>query len=86
MSGAGYWAYGGYTFKKSALTLFSRYEVVDPNKDVAKQGSTRFVFGSVLPVSLPEYLRLAAEYTLDTPRMSGEPKTNRLAVQVMFSF
>lgn len=86
LTGSGYWAYGGYTFKESALTLFGRYEVVDANRDFANGGNTRFVVGSVLPVNLPEYLRLAAEYTLDTPRGSGGMKTHGVALQLMLNF
>jgi hypothetical protein len=86
MTGSGYWAYGGYTFKDPTLTVFGRYEFVNPNTDASNLGNTRLVLGGVLPVSLPEYLRLAAEYTLDTPRMSGGNKTHALALQVSFTF
>ncbi len=85
MSGAGYWLYGGYTLPNS-LTMFGRYEFIDSNKDVANQGNKRFVLGSVLPVSLPEYLRLGAEYTLDTPRATGALKKHGVALEVMFNF
>ncbi len=85
MSGAGYWLYGGYTLPNS-LTMFGRYEFLDTNKDVANQGSKRFVLGSVLPVSLPEYLRLAAEYTLDVPRASSGLKKQGAALEVMLNF
>lgn len=85
MTGAAYWLYGGYTLPNS-LTMFGRYEFLDTNKDVANQGSKRFVLGSVLPVSLPEYLRLAAEYTLDIPRATGALKKTGFALEVMFNF
>ncbi len=85
MSGSGYWLYGGYTLPNS-LTMFGRYEFVDTNRDVANQGNKRFVLGSVLPISLPEYLRLGAEYTLDIPRATGALKKHGAALEVMFNF
>ncbi|MEX1186854.1 MAG: hypothetical protein WEA80_09720 [Gemmatimonadaceae bacterium] len=85
MTGSAYWVYGGYTFPNS-LTLFGRYEFLDTNKDVADQGNERFVLGSVLPVSLPEYLRLGAEYTLDIPRPPGALKKTGFALEVMLNF
>ncbi len=85
MTGAAYWLYGGYTFPNSQ-TMFGRYEFLDTNKDVANQGNKRFVIGSVLPVSLPEYVRLAAEYTLDMPRATGALKKHGAALEVMFNF
>ena len=85
MTGSGYWVYGGFTFP-SALTLFSRYEFVNPNTDATNAGSTRFVFGGVLPANLPEYLRMAAEYTLDTPQATGGLKRHGLTLELMFNF
>jgi hypothetical protein len=85
ISGDGLWFYGGYTLPNS-LTLFGRYEFVDPNGDVDDDGNNRFVIGGVLPVSLPEYLRLAAEYTLDDPQASDGLKRHRLQAEAMFNF
>ena len=85
VTGSGYWAYAGYTLPMS-LTLFSRYEYVDPNRDVTRNENRRFVFGSVLPVNLPEYLRFAAEYTLDSPRATGANKSHGLAAEAMLNF
>ena len=85
ITGTGYWAYAGYTFPET-LTLFGRYEFVDPNRDVARSENRRFVFGSVLPVSLPEYLRFAAEYTLDNPRAAGSHKRHGITAEAMLNF
>ena len=85
MTGSGYWVYGGYTFP-SALTVFSRYEFVNPNTDATKAASTRLALGGVLPVNLPEYLRLAAEYTLDTPQATAGLKRHGFVLELMFAF
>ncbi len=93
INGLGYWAYGGYTFLKGGdhetagtpLTLFGRYEYADQNTDAADDANRRFVAGGVLPVSLPEYLRLALEYTLATPQ-GGGPKQHGLAAELMLNF
>jgi hypothetical protein len=58
---------------------------VNPNTDATKEGNTRFVFGGVLHVDLLEYLRLAAEYTLDTRRADGGLKKYRFPTEMMFA-
>jgi hypothetical protein len=93
VSGMGYWVYGGYTLRKGGadaeasapLTLFGRYEYADPNSDVSNNARTRFVVGGVLPVSMPEYLRLALEYTLTTPQ-GGGLKQHGLSTELMLNF
>ncbi len=84
--GMGYWLYGGYMFPKNSFTLFGRYEYLDPNTDVANNANRRLVVGGVLPVGLPEYLRLALEGTLDTPQASGAPKKYGVTAQLMLNF
>jgi len=84
--GYGYWFSGQYHFPKPALTLFSRYEFIDPDTRTADDGTRRFVLGAVLPVNLPEYLRLTAEYLLDIPQASGAPKRHSVAGEVQFVF
>lgn len=84
----GYWGQGQYSFpmQSTLWTLFGRYEFVDPNTDVAGNGSKRFVFGTVLPVNLPEYLRLAVEYAHDLKQAAGAPKRNGVTGEVMLNF
>lgn len=86
ITGQGYWVTGQYQFSKSMLTLFGRYEFVDPNTDVDDNGTTRWVAGVVLPVGLPEYLRLALEGALDDPQASGSPKRTGLTAELMLNF
>ena len=87
--GLGYWFSGQYYLGGDSgppLTLFARYEVVDPDTDTDDDANRRYVLGSVLPIMLPEYLRLAAEYWLDDPQSPGIPKQNNIAAEVMLSF
>ena len=86
VTGNGFWGYAGYTFPSSSLTTFGRYEYVNSNKDVAKSGNTRYVLGGVLPATLPEYLRLALEYTLDNPRAISGLKRHGLTLEAMLNF
>ncbi len=72
--------------QKSLLTLYGRYEALDPNTDATNDGSKRIVFGSVLPVSLPEYLRLSVEYALDLKQAPGLPKRNAVTGEIMLNF
>ena len=71
VSGTGYWLYGGYTVKPTFWTVYGRYESVDPNRSLSDDALRRVVLGSVLPVNVPEYLRLALEYVFDTPQGTG---------------
>jgi len=86
VSGMGYWVSGQYMFPKSSLTVFGRYEFVDPNTDVSDNGSTRVVGGLVLPVGLPEYLRLALEGALDFPQAAAALKRTGLTAELMLNF
>ena len=84
--GVGYWFQGAYMFSKSSFTLFGRYEYLDPNTDVSNNANHRYVLGGVVPLGLPEYLRLALEGTLDSPQASGAPKKYGVSAQVMLNF
>ena len=84
--GNGYWVSGQYVFPKTSLTLFTRYEFVDPDNGVDDDAIRRIVAGSVLPVNLPEYLRLGLEYFRDVPQFSGAPRTNGITAEVMLAF
>ncbi len=85
LTGLGYWVSGQYFMPKSSLTLYGRFEVVDPDTDTPDDADRRLVAGAVLPANLPQYLRCAVEYRLDTPQ-GGAPKTNSLAVGVRLTF
>lgn len=85
--GSAYWLSGQYTFRKAQkLTLFTRWEHLDPNTDADGDARRRFVLGGVLPVNLPEFLRLALEYRLDKPQGAGSRRTNGLAAEFMLTF
>lgn len=84
--GYGYWFSGQYFVGKPSLTLFGRYEFIDPDTRTSSDGNHRFVVGAVLPVSLPEHLRLTAEYHLDKPQASGAPKTSAATAEVQLIF
>ncbi len=84
--GMGYWLSGQYMFPKSSLTVYSRYEFLDPNTDVASDGRRRLVAGTLLPVNLPEYLRFNVEYWLDFPQAVGSTKLHHVTGEVMLVF
>jgi hypothetical protein len=94
IKGLGYWVYGGYTFRKpgteveespTAPTVFGRFEFKDGDTDISDNALRRFVVGGVLPVNVPQYLRLALEYTLDSPQ-GGLPKRSGVTSEVMLNF
>jgi hypothetical protein len=86
VSSDGYWFYGGYTMKPSYWTVYGRYEVLDPIRSVADQQLRRFVIGSVLPINVPEYLRLGFEYFFDSPQSSSTPSRQGIAAQIHIAF
>jgi hypothetical protein len=85
-SGVGYWLSGQYFLPRQRLAVYGRYEFADPNTDVADDGQNRVVLGSVLPLTNPQYLRLALEYWRTSPQATGSSATNNLAVQALVSF
>lgn len=84
--GYGYWFSGQVHLAEPALTFFGRYEFIDPDTRTSSDGNHRFVVGAVLPVSLPEHLRLTGEYFMDKPQASGAPKLNHFAAEVQLIF
>ena len=44
------------------------------------------MLGGVLPVNVPEFMRLALEYRHDRPQGSGTPRRNAIAAQFMLTF
>lgn len=85
--GLGWWVSGQYLFSQAAsLTVFGRYERVDSNTDLDNDADGRWVVGGVLPVGLPEYLRLALEGAVDVPQLSGAPRKYGLTAEVMLNF
>ena len=86
LSGTGYWIYGGYTAKPTYLTVFGRYELLDPNRAISNDALRRVVIGSVLPVNVPEYLRLGLEYFFDNPQGSGALKRQGARAEFQVAF
>ncbi len=86
LSGKGYWLYGGYTVKPTLWTLYGRFESVDPNRALSDDALRRIVLGSVLPVNVPEYLRLGLEYFLDTPQVTGALKRQGARAEIHVAF
>ena len=86
LTGDAYWLYGGYTVKPSYWTLYGRYELVDPTRSANDDAFRRFVLGSVLPINVPEYLRLGLEYFLDTPQGPGTFNRQGLRTEIHIAF
>jgi hypothetical protein len=66
--GYAYWFSAQYLFPSPALTLFSRYEFLDPSTTTSDDAHGYFVFGGVLPIDELQYLKLTAEYVNDSPQ------------------
>ena len=86
ISGTGYWLYGGYTVKPSYWTVCGRYESLDPNRALGDDALRRVVVGSVLPVNVPEYLRLGLEYVYDRPQGPGALNRQGARAEVHIAF
>jgi hypothetical protein len=46
----------------------------------------RIAFGSVLPLNLPEYLRVGTEYFHDFPQGEDVPNRDGVAAEVLLAF
>ena len=87
VTGYGFWGYAGYTFPNAnSLTAYGSYQLINSNTDIDDAGNNRFLLGLALPVNLPEYLKLVAEYTFDNPRNADNPNTQAFAVQALLVF
>ena len=86
VSGSAYWVAGSYTLPKSFLTMYGRYEFLNPDRSVGDAGFKRFVLGSVLPINVPEYLRMGVEYFHDSPRADGLPTRQGIYTEVQLAF
>lgn len=86
VSGQAFWFSGQYTFRPTPVTLFTRWELRDPDRDTRTDADRRFVAGGVLPLNLPEYLRLAIEYRRDQPQGGGRLRRNGLAAEFQMTF
>lgn len=84
MKGNGYWVSGQYAVPRSPLALYGRYEFSDPNTATSSDATSRVVLGGILPLTLPEYLRLNAEYALTSPQAGRN--THNLAVGLTLAF
>lgn len=85
LSGNGYWFSGTYT-ARSYLSMYGRYEAVDPNSGASNDALRRIVLGGVLPFNVPEYFRVGLEYFRDMPEPSGTPRRNGVAAELRFAF
>ena len=85
-TGSGYWMSGEYSVPKSHWTVFGRYEYLDPNRKESDDALRRIVVGSVIPATLPEYLRLGVEYFRDLPQLRGSPRRNGIALEAFIAF
>ena len=85
LSGTGYWLSGTYT-AKSFMSMYGRYEVLDPNSSASDDALRRIVLGCVLPFNTPEYFRLGLEYFRDVPQSSAAARRNGVAGEMRFAF
>lgn len=86
VQGRGYWVSGQYTLRPTPLTLFARWESSDPDRDTNADADRRWVAGGVLPLNLPEYLRVALEFRRDLPQGSLRTRRNALAAELQLTF
>ena len=72
--------------KPSYWTVYGRYESLDPNRALGDDALRRVVVGSVLPVNVPEYLRLGLEYVYDRPQGPGALNRQGARAEVHIAF
>lgn len=84
VTGMGWWLSGQWAVARRGLSLYGRYESADPNTDAADDATRRVVLGGVIPLTLPEYLRLTAEYQVRMPQVG--PKLQSLGTGLVLSF
>ena len=85
VSGMSYWVLGGFTVPKRYWTFYGRFERLDPDRSDGDLRASRLVAGSVLPVNVPEYLRLGLEYFRDAGS-SGPARRQGVNAEVLVAF
>lgn len=83
-TGYSYWFSAQYLFPNPTLTLFSRYEYLDPSTSTSSDARGRFVFGGVWPIDPLQYLKLTAEYVNDSPQGTA-PTENAFVLEAQLS-
>ena len=86
LTGQAYWLGIGYTLKQTYLTFYGRWEVLDPNKGVSNDQTTRWVFGGVAPLMTPQNIRLGLEYFNDKLQLSGAPTSQGLFIELQLAY
>lgn len=86
IKGNGYWVSGQYYIPRSSLAVYGRFEHADPNTSAADDAATQYVLGGIVPLTLPEYLRLNLEWALRKPQAPGAGSTNSLSAALSLTF
>lgn len=84
-TGLSYWMQAQYTAERHPVTLFGRYEMLNPDR-AAETSRTRGVFGAVVPISLPEYFRWSVEVFRDTYQSPSTATRIGLATRLQVAF
>ena len=82
--GYAYWFSAQYLFPHPTLTLFGRYEFLDPSTTTTNDGLGRFVFGGALPIDQLQYLKLTAEYVNDSPQ-GTDPNSSAFVLEAQLA-
>lgn len=85
-TGSALWLSGQYYVPRIFWTVYGRYEFLDPDRDASDDALRRIVVGSVLPVNVPEYIRLGLEYFRDIPQLSDLPRRQGIAAEMQIAF
>ena len=83
-TGYAYWFSAQYVFPNPTLTLFGRYEFLDPSTTTTGDGLGRFVFGGALPIDQLQYLKLTAEYVNDSPQ-GTDPNSSAFVLEAQLA-
>lgn len=85
--GRGYWGQVEWYLEKAKdLTLFARYDSVDPDTDVSKNTRTQALIGFVLPLA-EWHARLALELRdIKQEAVTGDTKDKQVAAELMLNF
>ncbi len=84
VKGLGYWVSGEYAFPRNPLAVYGRFESLDPNTAASGFRASRTVLGGVLPLTVPQYLKLNVEFSLLAPQAGAN--TENLAAGLTLAF
>ena len=86
ITGQAYFVGAQRFFRSSNLTLFGRFDLLDPDTDTGNNRSQAYTLGAVLPFGDPQHFRLALEGSIADAQNPATNNVNKVVLELMLNF